>query len=179
MAHPQHAAHRVCVIHPKACALAAADAAGVEQFEQSAIAQAACGVGFGFVQYGLHLGLAQDATRQAFGRLGKFELAGGVGQDVARAGEPFEPEFDRGQILQLHANGQRRSVGFAVVEQMALVALDHGLGDLARVVYAALANPRNEFADRLAPRAGGVRAVVADQHPLQVLVHVAQEQAPG
>ena len=99
-----------------------------------------------------------------------------VGQDVVLACEPLEPQLDRGQILRLHANAQGLAIGLAVVEQVALVALDHGPDDLGGRVNAALVYPADELADVLASGAHGVCAVAGDRHPFEVFFHVAHQQ---
>jgi hypothetical protein len=62
--------------------------------------------------------------------------------------EPFEEGLQGRQGGVLADEGERRAVRLAVIEQVALIALQDRLGDLARIGEAALVAPGDEPADR-------------------------------
>ena len=80
------------------------------------------------------------------GLLRQLQFTRRVVEDVVFFREPFEEGLERCQSAQLRAKCQRCAVGLAVVEQVPLITLDDGLGDLARVGYAALRAPADEAA---------------------------------
>lgn len=93
--------------HAQTRGLGPAQAGGVQQLQQGPVAQAARAGGLGLAQDRLALGRAKQGARQALGLTRQVKIAGRVGQDVVGPGQPLEPQLDRGQVLQLHAGGQR------------------------------------------------------------------------
>ena len=99
------------------------------------------------------------------------QLDGRVKQDAVLLGQPFEPGPQRGEAAELSADGERRAVGLAVVEQVALIALQDRPGDLARIGQPSLVAPGDEPPQRDAPAAHRVLGVAGDQHPFEVRLH--------
>lgn len=99
------------------------------------------------------------------------QIGGRVEQDTALRRQAFEPGSERGEAAELRADGERHAVGLAVVEQVALVALQDRLGDLARIGQAPLVALGDEPPQRDAPAADGVWTVARHQQRLEVRLH--------
>lgn len=67
---------------------------------------------------------------QSLFRAWEFDFRGGVGGDVIAFGEPFEVVLNGTEAASLRVDGERFVVGFPVVVERSLVALEDGLGDV-------------------------------------------------
>lgn len=84
------------------------------------------------------------------------------------AAEPFKEGADGGELNVLVSEGERLAVGFAVVEEMALVALKHEPSDLGGVGDAALFEPVEKVGDVEIGIADRARGVVAGALPIEI-----------
>jgi hypothetical protein len=107
---------------------------------------------------------------------GQLQVGGGVGQDMVFPYQPLEPSLQGGEVLFLHPQRQRLAVGLTVIEQVALVAFQHGTGDDFRVANAAFVRPGDETAKRLPSGTDSVLAVARHQHPFKMLSQVTGER---
>ena len=159
--------------------LGAADAGGVKQFEQGAVAQAQ-GIGdVGLRQHGLDLGGAQRGDGQALLGAGHFEVGGGVGVEVVPPAEPRKEVHDPAQALALGADAEGAAVGPAEVPEPALIALQDGAGDLRGAEQVALVRPGEEGLEFKAPRLDGVGGVVEHAQARKVVVGQRRERGRG
>lgn len=104
--------------------LAAADAGGVKDFEDGAVAQAERG---GHVRHGEHtldLGRAEDDLGQAMLGAGHFEIGGGILGQVPMPDEPAEETDDGREPLALGAGGQRLAIALAVLVKVNLITVN-------------------------------------------------------
>ena len=82
--------------------------------------------------------------RQLLGLFGQDQLGGGVIENPPLAHQPFEEALERGEQDVLRAEGQRLTIGFAGVSELALIALQDRAGDLGGLVQVTLGTPGAE-----------------------------------
>ena len=92
-------------------------------------------------------------------------------QDVVLPGHPPEPHAQGNQPRVLRAEGQRLPVLLAVEEEIALIAFEHGPGDLDGFAQAVLIGPFDEEAKIDAAAADCVLRVAAHTERGQMLAH--------
>lgn len=90
------------------------------------------GVVFGLVQHRFRLLLGQNGFGQAFFQAGQVQIRGRVVQNMVFPSQPFKEGSHRGDTGVLAASALGVTVLFAVVEQVLLIPLQNGLGDMGR-----------------------------------------------
>jgi hypothetical protein len=154
----------------------AAEGAGVEDFEDGAVAQAERP---GYVRLGeqrRHLGPAEGCFRETAVRSGHEQVTGRVRVQLPAAPEPGEEVADRDQSLYLRGDRQRLAVPLAVLEQPPLVAVQELERDGARLVNAVLLAEAGEVTEIATPAEDRRARVVVDAHPKQVLLDVGSDR---
>ena len=132
------------VVDFEAGQLAAADAGGVEGFQNGAVTKAEGVENVGDGKQGAGLPYAEGLFWQVLLLAGHFEFRGGVGSENVLFGEPGEVVLEGAQSGSLGADAQRHAVLFAPVPEVALVAFEDGLGDGRRVGQVAVDGPKQE-----------------------------------
>ena len=115
----------------------------------------------------LDFGDVEDVLGQAFLGARQVDLARRVVEDAVLPRRPFEERPHRDQPRMHRAAAHRQAVAFAIMEQVALVALQDGLGDFHRVMQAAFLRPLDEVTHVGAPVLHGLGRVVLHAHPFQ------------
>lgn len=105
----------------------------------------------------LGLGDGEDGFGQAGVEAWQFEFAGGVAEDEVVLAEPAVEGLYGTQAGVLGADGKRVAVGFAVVEEVALVAFEVRLGEFVGTGEAALGGPVEEPLQAFAVACDGAR----------------------
>jgi hypothetical protein len=90
-------------------------------------------------------------------------------QHVMLTGGPFEERPDRQQPLRLGSEAERFAVRLAVVEQPALVTLEHRPGHLGGASDATLVQPVDEVGEHALTVLDRARAVAVRAHPIAEL----------
>ncbi len=139
----------------------AADAGGVEELQDGAVAETERVGDVGYGEDGADLLGAERAGKATGLFAGEFEFAGGVGFEHVGAAEPGEEGLEGGEPLALGADGERVAVGLAVVIEVPLVAFEDRLGDLFGAAQIALLRPAQEGAETPAVAVNGFLGVVA------------------
>ena len=150
--------------------LAAADAGGVKDFEDGAVAQAERG---GHVRHGEHtldLGRAEDDLGQAMLGAGHFEIGGGILGQVPMPDEPAEETDDGREPLALGAGGQRLAIALAVLVKVNLITVNRFPPDATGLVNFPAFTELPEVAQLLELAGDGLLAVIDRRQMLQVTV---------
>ena len=128
-----------------------ADAGAVERLDHRPIAHPGRGGQVRDRQDRLGLLDGERGLREAFLDFRQLQLARGVRGDVVVADRPLEERPHRQQLRVLAAEAEWFAVGFAVVEQVALVAHQHRPGHLDRLGDPAVGEPGRQLCQALTP----------------------------
>ena len=109
-----------------------AQSAGVDHFQDRAIAQAQRIGEIRLQHHLLDLRHGEDVLRQRAAQAWQIDLRCRVVQDVVLPRHPAKPHAQRNQPRVLAAERQRLAVLFAVEEQVPLIAFEHRARDLVR-----------------------------------------------
>ena len=119
---------------------------GVKQLQHGAVADADRIGDVRLLQHQLGFVLGQHG-RQPVAQPWQLQLRGRIVQDVVLPRHPLEPHPQRHQPRVLAGEAQRLPVLFAVVEQVTLIAFEHGPRDLERLGEPVFAAPVEEHPD--------------------------------
>ena len=148
----------------------ATDAGGVEDFEESFVADSGRRGEVREGEDGFNFGDGEEGFGETLSELGEVDVSGRIGGKKVLFTEPSEEGADLNEAVVLHVEGERFSFGGAVVEEMALVAFEDFLGDGGRVLEVAVFTPSEEIAEGFAAECDGAGSVVGESHPLEVIV---------
>ena len=139
----------------------AADAGGIEGFQDGPVAQAQNrgDIGLGQNQFGF--GGGEDMGGQGPGLAREVQIGCRIGRQVALPGEPAEERLDGIEIAHLGAPTEGTARGLLKLEEPALKAVQHGAGDLARLGQAAFGAPGDKGGEAAAAGGDGAGGEVA------------------
>ena len=113
----------------------------------------------------------------------QLDLGRRIVQDVILASHPTEPHTQGHKPRVLRTEAQRLAIGLAVVEQVPLIAFEHGPRDFNRLRDAALFQPVDEELDMTGAAPHRELGVVLHLESLQVfrasVLQAASERGPG
>jgi hypothetical protein len=116
-------------------------------------------VDIGLKQDQLRFRRRQHGLRQTLRCARQFDLARRIVQDVMMPRHPPEPHAQGHDAVMLTTEAERLAIRFAVVEDVALIALQNCAGDFHRLGDAALIGPVEEETDVHAATLDGVLGV--------------------
>jgi hypothetical protein len=151
--------------------LPATQSRGIDHFEDDAITQAQRIDDVRLHHHLLDLGHRKDVLGQHPAHARQVDLRRRIVQDVVLPRHPAKPHAQRHQARVLAAEGQRLAVLFAIEEQVALIAFEHGARDLDRFPQAVIVGPLEKEAEIGLTALDGVLGVAAHAQRAQMLVH--------
>ena len=129
----------------KAGQLAAADAGGIEGFQNGAVAEAEGITDVGDGEDGAGFAEAERLLGKVLFLAWQFKFRGRVGNEEVLFGEPGEEALEGAKAGTLGADPERIAVFLAPVPEVALVAFEDGLGDRGGKRQLALDGPEQEL----------------------------------
>lgn len=169
-AHAHQAAGEIHIGEFQIAQLIAADAGGVKDFEDGAVAQAERG---GHIRHGEHpldLVRAENDLGQAMLGAGHFEISGGILRQVSVPDEPAKETDDGCEPLALGAGGQRFAVALAVLVEVNLITVNRFPPDATGLMNFPAFTEMPEVAQLLELAGDGLLAVIDRRQMLQVTV---------
>jgi hypothetical protein len=171
LADGQRAAFDVQVVQFQVGQFQTAHPGRVERFEQGPVAKAERVVNVRLHEHAFRLGDSKHVLRQAMSETRQLQFARRVVEDEPLARHPAEPHAQGDQPRVLAAEAERLPVFLAVVEQVPLIAFEHGPRHVERFLDAALVAPLDEEADMHPAVLHGVAGVIADAQRFEMLLH--------
>lgn len=158
------------VVEGEGSRFVATNASGVEDFEESFVADSGRRGEVGKSEDGFDFGDGEEGFGETLSEFGEVEVGGRVGGKNVLFTEPGEEGADLNEAVVLHVEGERFPFGCAVVEEVTLIAFEDFLGDGRRVLEVAVFTPSEEVAEGFAAEGDSARSVVGESHPLEVIV---------